>query len=107
MGRRGNGEGSITRRKDGLYMACYTVETATGTKRKALYAKTRKEASEKLTEALAQAQKGITGDAGAMTVGAFLARWLEDSVVPFVRARTSAMSLYAACICFRRWERRS
>lgn len=38
MGRRGNGEGSITRRKDGLYMARYTVETATGVKRKTLYA---------------------------------------------------------------------
>ncbi len=72
MGRRGNGEGSITRRKDGLYMARYTIETATGAKRKTLYAKTRKEASEKLTEALALAQKGITADAGAMTVGAFM-----------------------------------
>jgi hypothetical protein len=30
MGKRGNGEGSITRRKDGLYMACYTVQTPTG-----------------------------------------------------------------------------
>jgi hypothetical protein len=38
MGRRGNGEGSITRRKDGLYMARCTVETAMGAKRKALYA---------------------------------------------------------------------
>ena len=38
--KRGNGEGSITRRKDGLYMARYTVETATGAKRKAVYAKT-------------------------------------------------------------------
>jgi hypothetical protein len=36
MGRRGNGEEGITRRKDGLYMARYTVETATGT-RKAIY----------------------------------------------------------------------
>jgi integrase len=41
MGRRGNGEGSISRRKDGLYMARYTVETATGKKRKTIYAKTR------------------------------------------------------------------
>jgi integrase len=57
--KRGNGEGSITRRKGGLYMARYTIETATGAKRKTLYAKTRKEVSEKLTEALAQAQKGI------------------------------------------------
>ena len=88
MGRRGNGEGSITRRKDGLYMARYTVETATGAKRKALYAKTRKEAGEKLTEALANAQKGITADAGAMTVGAFIERWLEDSVRGSVRQST-------------------
>ena len=38
MGRRGNGEGSITRRKDGLYMARYTVEAPTGAKRKTVYA---------------------------------------------------------------------
>jgi integrase len=48
--KRGNGEGSITRRKDGLYMARYTVQTATGTKRKALYGKTRGEVSEKAHE---------------------------------------------------------
>ncbi len=88
MGRRGNGEGSITRRKDGLYMARYTIETATGPKRKALYAKTRKEASEKLTAALALAQKGITADAGAMTIGVFLKRWLDDSVRGSVRQST-------------------
>ncbi len=40
MGKRGNGEGSITRRKDGLYMARYTVQTAKGAKRKTLYGKT-------------------------------------------------------------------
>jgi integrase len=32
MGKRGNGEGSITRRKDGLYMARYTVQTTMGSK---------------------------------------------------------------------------
>ncbi len=37
MARRGNGEGSITR-KDGLYMARYTVDKATGMERKTLYA---------------------------------------------------------------------
>jgi hypothetical protein len=36
MGKRGNGEGGISRRKDGLYMARYTVQTPTGPKRKAL-----------------------------------------------------------------------
>ena len=39
MGKRGNGEGSITRRKDELYMARYTVQTASGSKRKPIYGK--------------------------------------------------------------------
>jgi integrase len=68
-GRRGNGEGSITRRKDGLYMARYTVQTATGPKRKTIYAKTHKETAEKLAEALATRDKGLTFDVGALTVG--------------------------------------
>jgi integrase len=88
LGKRGNGEGSITRRKDGLYMARYTVQTATGPKRRTIYAKTRKGASEKLTEAQANVQKGITVDAGATTVGTFVERWLEDSVRGSVRQST-------------------
>src|SRR5215210_2239812 len=79
MSRRGNGEGSITKRKDGLYMARYTVETATGTKRKTIYAKTRREAAERLSEALADRDKGLVFDAGSTTVGEYVTRWLEDS----------------------------
>ena len=86
--RRGNGEGSITRRKDGLYMARYTVETSTRIERKTLCAKTRTEAAQKLTEALANVQKGITADASAMAVGTFIERWLEDSVRGSVRQST-------------------
>ena len=89
MARRGNGEGSITKRKsDGLYMGRYTVETATGAKRKTIYAKTRKECSEKLTAAMADASKGITTDGGPKTVGAFLTSWLEDTVRGSVRKTT-------------------
>ena len=88
MGKRGNGEGSITRRKHGLYMARYSVEAATGSKRKAVYAKTRKEAAEKLTAAMADASKGITNDGGPRTVGAFLTSWLENSVRGSVRKST-------------------
>ena len=69
-------------------MARYTVETPTGKKRKTVYGKTRKEASERLTEALAQVQKGIIADAGAMTVGAFIDQWLEYSVRGSVRQST-------------------
>ncbi len=64
MSRRGNGEGGITRRKDGLYMARYTVTTQEGQKRKTIYAKTRKEAAQKLNEALSEREKGITSRQG-------------------------------------------
>ncbi len=88
MGKRGNGEGSITRRKDGLYMARYTVQTATGSKRKALYGKTRSEVAAKLSKALADREGGLTFDAGNLTVGEYLARWLSDSVRGTVRIST-------------------
>src|SRR5215217_1832158 len=88
MGRRGNGEGSITHRKDGLYMARYTVQTATGPKRKTIYGKTRVEAAEKLTKAMADRDGGLVFDADNLKVGDYLARWLEDSVKDTVRQRT-------------------
>jgi integrase len=49
MSRRGNGEGSIRRRKDGRWEGRYTIHAAEGRKQKAVYGKTRKEVSEKLT----------------------------------------------------------
>jgi hypothetical protein len=39
MSRRGNGEGTITRRKDGRWEARYTVVTVNGPKRKVCTAK--------------------------------------------------------------------
>src|SRR5215218_8514014 len=88
MGKRGNGEGSITRRKDGLYVARYTVQTATGSKRKALYGKTRQEVAAKLSKALADRESGLTFDADNMPVGEYLARWLSNSVRGTVRVST-------------------
>ncbi len=88
MGKRGNGEGSITRRKDGLYMARYTVQTATGPKRKTIYGKTRGEVSEKLTKAMADRDGGLVYDAGSMTVGEYMNGWLRDSLRGTVRAST-------------------
>jgi len=90
MGKRGNGEGSITRREDGLYMARYTVQTATGTKRKALYGKTRGEVSEKLTKAIANQDGGLVFDADNLKVEEYMARWLADSVLDTVRRSTFA-----------------
>src|ERR671921_413886 len=88
MGRRGNGEGSITRRKDGLYMGRYTVQTAAGTKRKALYGKTRQEVAEKLTRAMADRDGGLVFDADNLKLGEYLERWLLDSVRDTVRPTT-------------------
>jgi integrase len=88
MGKRGNGEGSIIRRKDGLYMARYTIQTATGAKRKTLYGKTRGEVSEKLTKAMADRDGGLVFDADNQKLGDYLDRWLNDSVRGSVRPVT-------------------
>ena len=55
MGKRGNGEGSITRKE-------------------------RQEASEKLTKAMADRDSGLVFDAENQTVSEYLQRWLNDSV---------------------------
>jgi|SRR5215211_911631 len=78
----------ITKRKDGRYMARYTVHTPGGPKRKLIYGKKYKEVEKKLNEARGDAARGITYDAGAQTVGEYLARWLSDSVRDTVRQRT-------------------
>src|SRR5215204_3690335 len=88
MGKRGNGEGSIGRRKDGLYMGRYTVQTPTGPKRKTLYGKTRREVDEKLTKAKADRDGGLVFDADNLKLGEYLARWLADSVADTVRPST-------------------
>jgi len=69
-------------------MARYTVQTATGTKRKTLYGKTRSEVSAKLSKALTDREGGLTYDAGKQTVEEYLARWLSNSVRDTVRQRT-------------------
>ena len=78
--RRGNGEGSITRRKDGLYMARYYVETPKGPKRRTLYGKTREEARDKMARALADRIDGLVFDDENLTVGEYLDSWLKGSV---------------------------
>jgi hypothetical protein len=68
--KRGNGEGSISfHEKTRLYMARYTVQTATGPKRKTLYGKTRAEANQKLIKAMANRDAGLTFDADNLKVG--------------------------------------
>jgi hypothetical protein len=72
--RRANGEGGVTRRKDGSWMARFTVQTPSGRKRKVIYAKTYAEDRKKLAEALADRDRGLSYDAGSLTVGEYLER---------------------------------
>src|SRR5215211_422705 len=86
--RRGNNEGSIYRRKDGYWVGQYGVQTAEGTKIRYIYGKRREDVREKLTKAIADRDGGLVYDAGNITVGEYLDRWLNDSVRDTVRQRT-------------------
>ena len=93
MAKRGNGEGSIypIRGKNGKvkgYRAAYVVYTADGVKRKYLSGKRREDVRDKLAKALSERSGGLVFDAGAMTVGEYLERWLKDSVRGTVRTST-------------------
>ena len=86
--KRGNGEGSIYRRTDGRWVGQYLVHTAKGPKYRYLYGRTRAVVAEKLTKAMADRDSGLIFDAGKMTVGEYLDRWLSDSVKGTVRVST-------------------
>ena len=86
--KRGNGEGTIHRRKNGGWCAQYTVYTAEGRKRKTLYGKTGAEVATKLAQAVSKREEGFAVDAGNLTVGKYMNRWLKDSVKNTVRQRT-------------------
>ena len=80
MTRRAPGEGHIRHRKDGRWEACLTLgkDTATGkAKRKAVYARTRREVVVKL----GKMREELAGDGlvfpDALTVGGLIERWLE------------------------------
>jgi integrase len=82
LGRSSNGEGSIAKRKDGRWSASYIV----GGKRKYVYGKTRKEAAQKLRDALAEQDTGTYYP--DIKLKDYLGQWLEDSVKDSVRERT-------------------
>jgi integrase len=92
--KRGNNEGSIYRRKNGTWAAQYTVWTVEGRRRRSVSGKTRAEVSHKLTEAMANRDDGLIYDAGKLTVGEYLDRWLADSVRGTVKETTYANYAY-------------
>ncbi len=88
MSRRGNGEGTITRRKDGRWEGRYYVPTENGTKRKMIYGKTQAEVRDKLTKALSNRIDGMVYDDENIAVGEYLDAWLKGSVCGTVRRST-------------------
>src|SRR5688500_3668840 len=85
MAKRGNGEGSIGRRKKGGWMAQYVVHTAEGDrKRKTIYGKTRAEVAKKLAKAVSDRERGLVFDDKGLTVAEYLDGWLSDCVEPLV-----------------------
>ena len=85
--RRGNGEGSVYRRKDGLWVGQYRIQTPSGAKTKYIYSKNRKHAAAKLVKAIADRDSGFVFDSESLTVGQYLNRWL-DAIWGTVRERT-------------------
>ena len=76
--RRGRGEGSITRRADGRWMARVDLGWQDGKRRrKTLYGRTKREVQDRLRETLHRTEKGLPPIPEQETVGAFLRRWLE------------------------------
>jgi integrase len=85
MGKRGNGEGSISRRKSGGWTAQCIIYTPSGRKRKTIYGKTRAEVAGKLTQAFSTRDNGYNFDSQNMTLGEYLDSWLKNSVQDTVR----------------------
>ncbi|MCC6958855.1 MAG: site-specific integrase [Dehalococcoidia bacterium] len=90
MARRANGEGSISRTTDGRWVARVTTgyDKRGRAIRKALYAKTRAEASRRLMEFHAQHARGLSNIDGRTTCGEWFQRWLSDTVRVTVRPST-------------------
>src|SRR5829696_2642234 len=84
----------ITKRKDGRYMARYTVQTPDGPKRKLIYGRKYKEVEKKLDEARGDAARGIVYDDENVTVGDYLDRWLSDCVRGTVKESTFSRDQY-------------
>lgn len=87
MARRGNGEGTITKRADGRYAAAMSLPAG---KRKWFYGKTRAQVASKLRQALQHQAEGLPVAGEEIRVGAFLEQWLDDVAKAKLRPRVFA-----------------
>ena len=82
--KKSNGEGSIVKRKDGRYMARYTM----GDKRYAIYGSSYAEVRKQLTETLADIEKGSHIVSTGYTLSQWLREWLATYALPTVKQST-------------------
>ena len=89
--RRGDGEGSITRRKDGRWQGSALIgyDRETGKPiRKYFYGKTRKEVQRKLSEIIPEVHAGTYREPANITVAEWFTTWLNVYMKPSLRPTT-------------------
>jgi len=87
--KRGRGEGTISKRDDGRWVARVDQGYVDGKrKRKYFYGATRKEVAEKLKKGLTDQQQGLPLPSEVETVAAYLERWIEGAGQAKIRAST-------------------
>ena len=89
--RRGNGEGTISKRSDGRYTAAIYVTRPDGTRgRKWIYGTTRTEVAGKLTRLAQRVETGAVIPTRSPTVSEYLTVWLAEVAAPKLRPTTVA-----------------
>ncbi len=87
--RRGNGEGSIYKRKDGRWVGVINVGYEGGKRRrKSFYGDTRRHVADRLAAALRDTKLGLALTEDQITVGQFLDMWLVEVAKPKLRPLT-------------------
>lgn len=95
--RRANGEGSISQRPDGRWTGQAYVTQSDGKRvRRTVYGRTRKEVERKVSDLVANEDRGRRLAPLSLTVEAYLREWLDQVVSTRVRPNTLAAYRYQA-----------
>ena len=91
MRKRGNGEGTISKRADGRYTAALYVSRPDGTRgRKWIYGSTRAEVARELARLAQRVESGAVIPTRSPTLSDYLTTWLNGVVAPGLRPTTLA-----------------